>query len=87
MQITMYTTSWCPSCRAAKTYLVGKGIPFTAVDIETTPGAAELVMKEARGYRTVPTIIIEANGERQVIVDWDRRKLEGVLNKLTPKEG
>jgi glutaredoxin len=83
MQITVYTTTWCPSCKMAKMYLASKGIAYSEVDIERTPGAAELVMKEASGCRTVPTIVIEAAGRREVVVDWNRRKLETVLEGLS----
>jgi mycoredoxin len=82
MHITLYTTSWCPSCRMAKHYLSSKGLTFTEVDIERTPGAAEIVMAEARGFRTVPTFIIEDEGRRYVVVDMDRRKLDDALQKV-----
>jgi len=87
MQISPYTTGWCPSCRSAKLYLASRGVAWTEARIERTPGAAEIVMAEARGCRTVPTFIIEAEGARHVAVDWDRRKIDAVLDRLLHKEG
>lgn len=58
-RILIYTTSWCPDCRAAKKYLTGKGIPFEEVDIEQNPAAAETVMKLNDGMKKVPTLDIE----------------------------
>ncbi len=58
-RIVMYTTPWCPDCRAAKTFLRARGVPFEEVDIETSPDAAAIVMKLNDGMRKVPTLDIE----------------------------
>jgi mycoredoxin len=62
--IIMYTTQWCGDCRRAKRILAELGCECTEVDIERTPGAAELVMAWANGKRVVPTITI---GERVLV--------------------
>jgi mycoredoxin len=54
-KIKVYTTSWCPDCRAAKRVLTEKGIPFEDIDIEKVPGALEIVVA-AKGKRVVPTL-------------------------------
>ena len=55
--ITMYTTSWCPDCKAVKRALDSKGIAYTEVNIEEVEHAAELVMKVNGGKRSVPTLV------------------------------
>ncbi len=55
--ITLYTTSWCPDCVAAKQALSALGLPYTEVDIEQDSSAAELVMKVNHGRRSVPTLV------------------------------
>jgi mycoredoxin len=55
----MYTTSWCPDCRASKRFLTRNGIPFTELDIEEEPAAADIVRKLNNGARRVPTIVID----------------------------
>ena len=55
-QVTMYTTSWCGFCFRLKTALKAEGIPYTEVDIESDPAAAEFVMSVNRGNQTVPTL-------------------------------
>ena len=57
--VTVYTTSWCPDCRASKRFLTSNGIPFTELDIEQNPESAEVVVKLNNGMRRVPTIVIE----------------------------
>ncbi|GIW23738.1 glutaredoxin family protein [Meiothermus sp.] len=55
--ITMYTTAWCSDCRATKQALAALDLPYTEVDIEQDPSAAELVMKLNNGKRSVPTLV------------------------------
>ena len=55
-QVTMYTTSWCGFCFRLKTALAAEGIPYTEVDIESDPAAAEFVMSVNGGNQTVPTL-------------------------------
>lgn len=57
--ITMYTTTWCPDCRAAKKFLKMKGIVFNEIDIEQNPDAAKRVMELNDGMKMVPTLDIE----------------------------
>ena len=54
--VTMYTTSWCGYCFRLKKILKAEGIPFSEVDIEADPAAAEFVMSVNRGNQTVPTL-------------------------------
>ncbi|HEY2221635.1 mycoredoxin [Actinomycetospora sp.] len=56
-QMTMYTTSWCGFCRRLKTQLDREGIGYEEIDIERTPGAADIVMEVNGGDRTVPTVV------------------------------
>jgi mycoredoxin len=76
-RVTMYTTSWCGSCRMAKRFLSQQGVDFDEIDIEEVPEAAEQVMRWARGYKTVPTMKI---GET-IVVDWDRKAVADALAK------
>jgi mycoredoxin len=58
MELTVYTAFWCPDCRIAKRFLKEHGIPFNEIDIETTPGAAEEVIKQT-GKRAIPQFVID----------------------------
>ena len=60
MEITVYTAFWCPDCRVAKRFLKSHNLAFTEIDIETTPGAADEVIKQT-GKRAIPQFVI--NGE------------------------
>lgn len=56
MDVTMYSTSWCPFCRMAKMFLDQHGVVYTEIDIEADEDAAERVEQWNNGNRTVPTI-------------------------------
>jgi mycoredoxin len=58
MQLTIYTAFWCPDCRTAKRFLDQHKIPYTEIDIETTPGAADEVVRQT-GKRAIPQFVVD----------------------------
>jgi glutaredoxin len=53
--ITVYSTTWCPDCRRAKSFLKERGVQFQEVNIEQDPAGEEIVIKANDGKRVVPT--------------------------------
>lgn len=58
MQITMYSAFWCPDCRTVKRFLKEHNLPYDEIDIETTPGAADEVVRRT-GKRAIPQLVID----------------------------
>ena len=58
MELLVYSAYWCPDCRTAKRFLEKHNIAFKEVNIETTPGAAEEVIRRT-GKRAVPQFVID----------------------------
>ena len=58
MQLTVYSSLYCPDCREAKRFLQQHRIPYTEIDIETTPGAADEVIRHT-GKRAIPQFVID----------------------------
>jgi mycoredoxin len=58
MQVTVYSSLWCPDCREAKRFLQQHNIAFQEIDIETTPGAADEVVKRT-GKQAIPQFVID----------------------------
>ena len=58
MLVLLYTASWCRDCREAKRFLEKYKIPFTEIDVETTPGATEDLMRNV-GKRAIPHFVID----------------------------
>ena len=62
--LTMYSTPWCGYCHRLKSQLDREGIAYEVIDIEQTPGAAEIVEAVNNGNQTVPTLVY-ADGSAQ----------------------
>lgn len=58
MTLTVYSAPWCPDCRTAKRFLTKYNVPFTEIDIESTPGAADEVVQHT-GKRAIPQFVID----------------------------
>ncbi|MEM7248965.1 MAG: glutaredoxin 3 [Acidobacteriota bacterium] len=57
-EVVMYSTAWCPYCRAAKSLLQGKGVDFEEIDLDREP-ARRGEMEERSGRFTVPQVFID----------------------------
>lgn len=70
----MYTTSTCPHCISAKTYLIEKGYDYIEKNIQLDQNArSELAQRKVMG---VPAFVI---GE-ETVVGFDRLKIESLLD-------
>jgi mycoredoxin len=58
MDLLVYSANWCPDCRTAKRFLEKHDIPYTEVNIQTTPEAAEDVIRHT-GKRAIPQFVID----------------------------
>ena len=58
MELQVYSADWCRDCKVAKNWLAKHSIPYTEVNIETTPGAADTLVK-ATGKRAIPQFVID----------------------------
>ncbi|NOZ04676.1 MAG: glutaredoxin 3 [FCB group bacterium] len=56
--ITIYVTSWCPYCNAAKRLLREKNLEYEVIDIEQAGISREQLVK-ITGGRSVPQIVID----------------------------
>ena len=60
MELLVYSAAWCRDCREAKRFLATHSIPYTDIDIETTPGAAAEVLAHT-GKRAIPQFVLDGN--------------------------
>ncbi|MDQ1453869.1 MAG: hypothetical protein QOK38_3735 [Acidobacteriaceae bacterium] len=58
MQVLVYSAVWCRDCREAKRFLEEHKIPYTEIDIEQVPGAADEVLRHV-GKRAIPQFVID----------------------------
>jgi mycoredoxin len=56
MELFLYSAAWCRDCREAKRFL--QKLAYTEIDIETTPGASDEVLRHV-GKRAIPQFVID----------------------------
>lgn len=72
--VTIYSTTWCGFCHAAKQYLDKIGVKYTDRDVESDP-AAGLESVEKSGQRGIPVLDIGGT----IIVGFDRPRIDAAL--------
>ncbi|MFN3372723.1 MAG: mycoredoxin [Chloroflexus sp.] len=77
--IVVYGTNWCPDCRRAQRVLDQHGAPYTYINIEHDPDAAEFVVKVNNGNQSVPTIVFP---DGSILVEPSNRALQEKLSQL-----
>jgi mycoredoxin len=58
MELLVYSADWCRDCREAKRFLGKHAIPYTEINIEKTPGAADAVIAQT-GKRGIPQFVLD----------------------------
>ena len=58
MELIVYSAPWCHDCREAKRWLAKHNIPYTDINIEAVPGAADEVVRQT-GKRAIPQFVID----------------------------
>lgn len=85
-EVVVYTTDWCPYCRAAEALLRNKGVQYRRVDVSGQRDIRRWLV-EATGRRTVPQIFINGRpvGGFDDINALDRRgQLDPLLSTPPP---
>ncbi len=57
-KLTVYSSTWCPDCRQAKSFLDEHNVEFELIEIDKVDGAAELLEKQT-GKRGIPYFVLD----------------------------
>jgi glutaredoxin 3 len=57
--IEIYTSRYCPYCKAAKLLLARKKMPFTEIDIAANAERLEEMVSRCSGAATVPQVFVD----------------------------
>ena len=77
-QVTVYSTQTCPFCRLEKEYLDEKKIVYTNYFVDQDSVKADEMIKKS-GQMGVPVTIIEKDGKEEIVVGFDKSKLNSLL--------
>lgn len=58
-EVLVYTTDYCPYCRAAKDFLKSKNVSFREIDVTGDADARRQLVEKAGGRETVPQIFAD----------------------------
>ncbi|MDA2919307.1 glutaredoxin [Desulfobacterota bacterium AH_259_B03_O07] len=81
-KVEVYTTTYCPFCRAAKALLDSKGVKYEEIDVTYDPHMKRRLM-EKMGWKTVPIIMIDdelIGGYEELRSLEIEKKLDEILN-------
>ncbi len=77
-KVTIYSTPTCGYCTMAKDFLQEKGVEYDEIDVSVDQQKAQ-EMVEKTGQMGVPVIIIEKDGQEEVLVGFDQVQLTNLL--------
>jgi glutaredoxin len=78
--VVVYTTSWCPVCKRAKTWLNGSGVAYEERDVESSREyAREMARINPRG--SVPTIDLDGD----VMIGFSETKMASMLERAAQR--
>ena len=76
-KVTVYSTTWCAFCKAAKQYFDSKGVKYAEINVEEDQEAGQRIV-EKTGQMGVPVIEV---GD-YTIIGFDRPKIDAALSEL-----
>lgn len=76
--VTIYTTPTCGFCRMTKEFFREHNVAYTEKDVAADYDAADEMIQKS-GQMGVPVTIIEGDGQEELIVGFDRRRLAETL--------
>ena len=81
-KIVLYSTSWCPHCKAAKEYFTRNNIPFINRDVELDSDALTLLTGKYKS-QGVPVIVI--GDDAAVLRGFDETRFEKAVQPFKNK--
>ena len=82
--IVLYSTSWCPHCRAVKEYFTKENIPFINRDVELDSAAMHDLTEKYKS-QGVPVIVI--GSDQKILKGFDQATFEKALDEVRQKAG
>ncbi len=76
--VIVYSTPTCPYCDMVKDYLTENNVEFAHFNVAEDQAKAEEMVQKS-GQMGVPVVVIEKEGQEEVIVGFDQGKIATLL--------
>lgn len=76
--VTIYSTPYCGYCQMAKQYLKEHNISFQEIDVSVDDVAQQTMIAKSH-QMGVPVIIINQDGQEEILVGFQKEKLASLL--------
>jgi glutaredoxin-like YruB-family protein len=80
--VVLYSTSWCPHCKAAKEYFTKNNIPFINRDVELDATAMDDLTKKYKS-QGIPVIVI--GKDEKILRGFDQATFEQAIEEVQRK--
>jgi glutaredoxin len=80
VDVVVYTTSWCPACKQARSWMNASGIAYSERDVDNDRSAHE-TLKKISGGMSIPTFDIEGQVRVGLSPPWIRSAMRSVAER------
>lgn len=78
--VTIYSTPFCPFCKALKNFLMEKGVPFKDKNVLESEELLEEMKKYSDGSTSVPVVVFNKDqSDQEVQIGYDQQKISQAL--------
>lgn len=81
VRVVVYTTSWCPHCKRAKTWMTARNIPFEERDVESSREYANQ-LRALTGKGSIPAFDVDG----QVSVGFNETELLATYQRAVSRK-
>ncbi len=78
LKVKIYSTPTCPYCIMVKEFFDENKIEYTDINVAKNREAAEEMVKKTE-QMSVPVIMIEKDGQEEIIIGFDKEKISEIL--------
>lgn len=78
-KLTVFSTTYCPSCQTLKQWLDQQKIEYLAVNVEQEPARQAELIEKSGGFLVPVTLITHADGREEVVKGTQYAKIKTAL--------
>ena len=80
-KVTVFSTTYCPSCQTLKKWLTEQQITYEAVNVEEQPERQEELVAKSGGFFVPVTLIKHGDGREEVVQGTQYSQIKAALGR------